>query len=71
MLSRLEQVKALARQRELMTLLNRFSQDLSGTHNLEKIYEMSYHFTDLGYVLEQLKEAHDFWFGEGEHAETE
>ena len=71
MLNQQQYKLAKDRQKEIMTILNRFAQNLSGENNIEKIYQMTFNFQDLGYVFQQLKEVHDFWFQEGEHAETE
>ena len=67
-LTKTQYKKAKARQAELATILNRLSQDLLGDdpETVEKIWRLSFHFTDLGYVLSQLREAHDFWFQEGD-----
>ena len=59
--------KAKQQQQKLVRYLNNLSQDLSGEHNLEKVYKFSYHYQDLGYVLENLKDIHNFWFQEGEY----
>jgi len=69
MLKESEYLKAKERQQKLLSILNRFSQEFSGDDKLEMVYKMSFHFQDLGYVLEQLQELSDFWFQENEYAE--
>ena len=64
MLNQQQYKLAKDRQREIMAILNRFAQNLSGENNIEKIYQMTFNFQDLGYVFQQLKEVHDFWFTE-------
>ena len=68
MLTEKQYTDAKHKQAQIMLILNRFSGDLSGEHNLEKVWKASFHFQDLNYVLENLQEIHDFWFVEGEYA---
>jgi len=68
MLTEEQYAKAKIKQQEIVYLLNKLLLDLSGEHNIEKIYESTYHFQDLNYFTSELQDLSDFWFQEGEYA---